>query len=209
MSVSVIIPHYGPDDLLAECVASLDCYAPDVEQVIVDGNERNLGFAGNCNVGARKATGDTLVFLNNDCQIHEGWLNPLVEALDSYPIAGSMLYYPTGQVQHAGVNVMRLPTGHLEARNVTVERPSGEVQAVTGASLAINADLFFQVSCFDEGYWNGYEDIDLCLKVMEHSGRRCWLSAESTATHYESASGAERWVQVEKNVQRLQTKWAD
>ena len=209
MATSVIVPHYGADQLLTECLAALDQHAPDVEQVVVDGNALNEGFAGNCNRGARAAVGDVLVFLNNDCTVHEGWLEPLEAALDGYPVAGSLLLYPDGSVQHAGVNVLRDPTGALEGRNVTVGRSASEVQAVTGASLAIDADLFWSVGGFDTGYWNGYEDLDLCFKITEHTGRRCWFAAESVATHLESVSGPERWSKVNDNIARLQTKWGD
>lgn len=209
MSASVIVPHFGCEMLLIDCLGALRGYAPDAEQIIVDGNEQNDGFAGNCNRGARDASGDVLVFLNNDCTIHAGWLEPLVDALGRYPVAGSLLLYPDGRIQHAGVNVLRTPDGTLEGRNTTVARPSGEVTAVTGASLAVRADTFWAVGGFDTGYWNGYEDLDLCFKVHEYTGRRCWFAADSVATHLESASGPERWTHVAENIDRLQTKWGD
>lgn len=205
----MIVPHFGAQQLLADCLVALDAYASDVEVIVVDGNERNDGFAGNCNRGARDASGDVLVFLNNDCEIHDGWLAPLLTALEDYPIAGSMLYYPDGRIQHAGINILRLPDGTIEGCNIGVPRSSGEVQAVTGASFAITADTFWTLGGFDDGYWNGYEDLDLCLRAHEHTGRACWLAADSTATHRESASGPERWTKVADNIARLQTKWGD
>jgi len=205
--VSVIVPHYGPEDILTPCIDSLEPF--DIELIVVDGNERNDGFAGNCNRGAKDATSDVLVFLNNDCRVFDDWLDPLVAPLERYPIAGSLLLRPDGRVQHAGVNVMVLPGGGVVAKNITGRRGSGTVAAVTGASLAITADLFFAVGCFDTGYWNGYEDVDLCLKAKEHTGRQCWFAVESVATHLESQSGSERWIAVSENEARLRQKWGD
>ena len=56
---------------------------PDVSRyrvvVVGDGSE-NTGFAGGCNVGAAKATGDVLVFLNSDAVLRPGALEPLAAA---------------------------------------------------------------------------------------------------------------------------------
>lgn len=203
--MTVIIPHYGDDALLTACLASLD-----TEDVIVwDGNEENFGFAGNCNRAAAQATGDVLVFLNNDTIAHPGWLGPLEDALDLYPIAGSLLLYPDGRIQHSGVSILRYPNGTLEARNLTYPHPSGEVAAVTGACLAIRRDLFDALGGFDEGFVNGYEDVDLCLRATDATGMRCWYAAESKLTHLESQSGAERWTHVRQNVDRLNQKWGE
>ena len=53
-----------------------------------------------------------------------------------------------------------------------------EYQAVNGACLLIGRDLFQACKGFDEGYRNGYEDVDLCLEVRAH-GRKvvCCTSA--------------------------------
>lgn len=206
MTPTVIVPHYGPDRLLEQCRSALDRHYPDVEVIVHDGNVANFGFAGNCNRAARLASGDRLVFLNNDCVVDAGWLEPLLSP--DWPLCGSLLRYPDGRVQHAGVNVLRLPAGLL-AKNITTPRPSGTADAVTGASLSVDADLFWSLGGFDEGFWNGYEDVDLCLAAREATGRRAWLAAESTAVHLESASGAERWTRVQANVDRLNEKWGD
>ena len=211
MTTTVIVPHFGSDALLDACVASLHEHAPDAAQVIWDGNTANHGFAGNCNRAAQLAStkpDDVLVFLNNDCTVRAGWLEPLVYALGSHPIAGSLLFYPDGTIQHSGVTIIRGPNG-VEGRNLTYWHPSGEIPAVTGASLAIKAGLFWQVGGFDEGFYNGNEDVDLCLKATEATGLPCWFAAESTATHLESASGDERWVAVHKNIVRLNERWGD
>ena len=208
MNVSVVIPHFGSDETLAPTLRVMETLYPDVELVVVDGNEQNDGFAGNCNRGARQASGELLVFLNNDCRPEIGWLEGLVAKADVWPVVGSLLKYPDGRIQHAGVNLIRLPGG-LVAKNITNYRPSGNTDAVTGASLATQSDVFAAVGGFDEGYWNGYEDVDLCLAVTEHTGRRPWMESTSRAVHLESVSGPERWTKVRENEQRLNAKWGN
>src|SRR5262249_46969981 len=51
-------------------------------------NDRNLGFGPGCNLGAKKARGDVLVFLNNDTLVSRGWLTRLLRKLQAHPRLG-------------------------------------------------------------------------------------------------------------------------
>lgn len=164
-------------------------------------------FAENCNRGAAGATEDILIFLNDDTMPHVGWLPPLLDAFNDREVgvAGARLLYPDGRIQHAGV-WFDAPGGILTAHNELEDLESGDVDCVTGACLAIRRELFVACDGFDENYRNGYEDVDLCLRVRT-GGWRIRYVAESTLTHYESQSGPERWRYVHENVQRLQELW--
>lgn len=197
-SVSVVIPHYGDLDLAA-CTDTVAETAPGVEVCVWDGNRRNHQFAGNCNRAARDASGDVLVFLNNDCYPHPGWLESLLQPLEAHQIAGGVLFRPDGQIHHAGVSVARV-AGLVHAQEMTHPTTPGPRHAVTGALLAIRADTFWAAGGFDEEYRNGYEDVDLCLTVGD-----CWLSG-AHATHLVSASGPERYAHAAHNIARLREK---
>jgi GT2 family glycosyltransferase len=69
----------------------------------------------------------------------------------------------------------------------------------------IRSEAFQDVGGFDEGYWNGYEDVDLCL-AMGAKGWRIVYKPASVLMHHESASGAERFAKWEANVERLETR---
>lgn len=222
MLTSIIIPVYGDPTLLKAClIAIVEADTPPHELVLVDNgtgivspelaavvwvNEENQGFAKGCNQGAAAASGDVLVFLNVDTEPQPGWLPPLVAPLADPTVGatGARLLYPNGDVQHAGIEFFRHKRD-IAARNVKDDLPSRDVEGVTGACLAIRKDVFTEIAGFDEGYWNGYDDVDLCLKIRA-AGYRIRYAAESNVVHHESATGPERWSKVNENVARLQ-KW--
>jgi hypothetical protein len=138
--------------------------------------ERNLNFGPACNLGAREARGGLVFFLNNDTLLTPGWQPPLTHALedDAVGAAGPLLLYPavgpfTDRVQHLGVAVEPqlhfqhlyeyFPAGHPVAR-----RPR-TCQAITGAALLIRRSRFLDMGGFHEGYRNGGEDLELCLRL--------------------------------------------
>ena len=166
MSVTVIVPLFNRWDMTEGCLAALEETAPGVQVVTVDNgssdetaaydvtirNPRNRGFAVACNQGARAATGDTLIFLNNDTEPQVGWLEGLQGCAG---IAGPHLVYPSGLTQSAGIGVdFSQPPGG-EAFNLTEVGPGREVDAVTGACLAVSRECWGAVGGFDTGYYNG------------------------------------------------------
>lgn len=223
MSIAVIIPTYNRLELTQNCVASILRHDPIDQLIIVDngstdGTERlatitlktNQGFAAACNIGAAEATTDKLIFLNNDTIVHPNWTS-FTDLLDQpdVGIIGPKLIYPDCQIQSAGVAVdFNRPPG-LEAWNLNTDwaTTATDVDAITGACLAIRTELFWNLGGFDTGYWNGYEDVDLSLASIE-AGFRNLYDPKATVTHLESQSGPERWTSVTENITRLRTKWS-
>ncbi|HEX5268663.1 MAG TPA: glycosyltransferase family 2 protein [Acidimicrobiales bacterium] len=210
----VVLVDNGSTDATPELLAGL---SGDVRVVR---NDQNLGFARACNQGAEVARGRYLVFLNNDTEPHPGWLEPLIEVLETEPdvgVVGSKLLFPNGLVQHAGVLLVRdvgrdeLHGYHRLAGSVpddALVETRADLQAVTAAALAIRSELFAEIGGFDEAYWNGNEDVDLCLKVRA-AGRRVVYEPRSTLTHHESVSGPERFSRVTENVRLLNERWGE
>jgi GT2 family glycosyltransferase len=191
---------------------------PDAGVVVVR-NERNLGFAVACNQGARAASAETLIFCNNDVVAKAGWLPPLLAALElpRVGVVGAKLLFPNGALQHAGVCVFHdadgegyLDGAHLlygQRSDHPLANQARELRAVTGAVMAVRKSFFLELGGFDEGYWNGNEDVDLCLRAGE-AGYRVWYEPASVLVHQESASGPERFKQVTANRARLTARWA-
>lgn len=221
MHASVVIPAYGDPVLTATAVRSVYEHDGCVEVVIVDNdgraehveadqrivNPENYGFARACNQGAFASTGDVIVFLNNDAQVtSRKAMTLLAEHAMVHGIAGCHLVRPDGTTHHGGVRVYRNDSGIMWAEEIQGQMPSGPATAVTAACMAIRRDLFAMLEGFDVGYWNGLEDIDLCLRARA-IGARCWYENSITVCHEVSAGGPERWRAVNHNIRRFHGRW--
>lgn len=223
--IEALIEH--TDDELYELVLIDNGCTDDTEallqqlegDVVIIRNEQNLGFACASNQGARAARGEHLLFLNNDTEAHAGWLPPLLDALDDPGVGavGARLLYPDGKVQHAGVHVVedrrrpQVPFApvhrlHRAAAEDPEVMQAGAMSALTGACLLVRRDAFFAAGAFDEAYWNGYEDVELCFRLRE-AGWELRYEPASCLTHHESVSGPERFSAEDRNVQLLLSRW--
>lgn len=183
--------------------------------VTVIRNEENLGFAKACNQGAQAARGEYLVFLNNDTVPLKGWLSALVEEARAYAdvaVVGSKLLFEDGTIQHAGVvfprnwgipyHVYRKSPG--DASYVSKRRA---LQAVTAACMLVRRAAFQQVAGFDEGYQNGFEAVDLCLKIRER-GMKVVYQPKSTVYHLESKTPGRKEKEI-ANARYYQSRWGE
>jgi GT2 family glycosyltransferase len=192
-------------------------FADHEPRLTIVSHEENRGFAISCNDGAAVAGEvDFLVFLNNDTVPLSGWLDALVDEVvadENVGAVGSKLLYPDGTVQHAGVFIGqdRWPR-HLYAgfpgEHAAVNR-SREVVAATAACLLIRRDSFESLGGFDTKYVNGYEDIDLCLRLADQRGEVVRYCARSVLYHLESVT---RWADtrtegVEHNSRIFGERW--
>ncbi len=217
MKASVVIPVWNGRPYLSDCLdALLAQEGLEIEVIVVDNASRdgsgdfvaqryplvrlirspsNRGFAGGCNLGLRKATGDVVVLLNQDTVVRPGWLQALAAALQrpEVGIAGCKLLYPDGRtIQHGG-GWIEWPLGlaHHYGRG---EPDQGqwdeprEVEYVTGAAMAFRREVLERVGWLDEGFWPGYfEDADFCFRARE-KGFRVWYAPEAVAVHFETVS---------------------
>ena len=215
---SVIIPVYNLADLTRQCLNHLFSGllgSIEVEVVVVDDGSTddtpsclaefagrirvvthagNRGFSASCNDGAAAASGESLVFLNNDTVPLDGWLDALVGYASrdgKVGIVGSKLLYPDGTIQHAGIAFDQA----RQPRHIYVGFPgdhpavnkSRAMQMVTGGCLLIGREVFHRAGGFDTSFVNGFEDVDLCLKVRE-LGLEVHYCHESVLYHLESVS---------------------
>ena len=174
--------------------------------------EENRNFAPACNAGAREAAGDFVFFLNNDTLLSSGWLPPLLRRFRSVPrlgAAGPLLTYPDNTVQHLGVTFKPgFKLGHLY-KDLPADHPLAQkrrfFRALTGAALLVPRELFLSCGGFDEEFINGYEDVDLGLRLSA-GGLRLASVPESRIIHLESKT-PNRFVHEEANGLRLLGKW--
>ncbi|MCJ2110579.1 glycosyltransferase family 2 protein [Methylobacterium sp. E-025] len=158
-----------------------------------------FNFSDLSNRGAAAATGPVLLFLNNDVEVIEpGWMRELVAtALDpTVGAVGAKLLYPDGTVQHGGVVLGIGGVASHSHHGVADEDPgyfgrmvqAREVSAVTGACLAMRAEVFRAVGGFDaERLKVAFNDVDLCLRIRAAGYRIVWTPF-SRLVHHESKS---------------------
>jgi GT2 family glycosyltransferase len=87
-------------------------------------------------------------------------------------VSGATMLYPDETIQHIGLGLHNGNVEHVlggaETTHPRVEqliRMNREVDAVTGACLAIRTSLFDDVGGLAEGFPFNYNDVDLCFKV--------------------------------------------
>ena len=174
----------------------------------------NRGFALGNNLGLAAANGATVVFLNNDTEVQAGWLGPLLDALEDPDVLGaqSLLLYPTGSVQSAGVVFPRgggIP--HVLLQGFPTEDAAGleheRLHALTGAALAMRHSDVVALRGFDPVFRNGMEDVDICLRLAERRAGRFVVRPDSRVVHHESRSPG-RFSQALVNRQVLLDRWA-
>ena len=148
------------------------------------------------NDGRRHASGDVLVFLNDDTKIIAGeWLVELASLArrGDAGAVGALLLYPNGSVQHAGVLIgVGGSTDHAfrylagESRGyLDLLRCRREVTAVTGACLAVSVEHFDAIGGFDERLMVTCNDLDLCLRLRAAGLTNIW-TPWARLEHWES-----------------------
>lgn len=149
------------------------------------------------NFGARQATGDYFLFLNDDVQpLHDDWLNRMVNTIISSKAGavGSLLKYPNGTIQHAGIRFTGQQFRHLfrfcsgdEEHLQWLLHSAREVSAVTGACLLTSRICFEENGGFDEALAIVYNDIDFCLRISQN-GHPVIIEPRAYLTHQEGIS---------------------
>lgn len=207
VNFEVIVVDNGSTDGVQDFLQTL---AGDVRVIR---NQENLGFAKACNQGARASKAEYLVFLNNDTIPLKGWLRALIKdarAHSDVAVVGSKLLYEDGTIQHAGVAFSRewfMPYHFYRGMNAQAPCVSHrrELDCVTAACMLVRRDAFEQVEGFDEGYRNGFEDVDLCLKIREKNWKIVY-QPQSVLYHLESRTPG-RKTHDQDNSRRLQERW--
>lgn len=221
----------GRLEILVQDDASSDCDLRELitppEPVKVERNEYNLGFAGNCNAGARRAKGDILLFLNQDTRSREGWFDPLMAMFDNpkVGIVGPKLIM-VAPVVSDGYDTLRMPRDAIQSCGGLYDGGRGpyhrylgwhpddwrvnqteRVSWTTGAALAIRRELFWKVGGFDEGYLRGYfEDVDLCENAKA-VGFEVWYCPQAVFEHAVGSTGGIPAEQFRANSIRFHRRW--
>ncbi len=186
----IVVDNNSSDATVTELASTLHALVSKTGYSIV--LPENLGFAKACNIGAQKATGSLLFFLNNDTIMMEGCVPPLLHTLErnaKIGAVGPLLLYPDDKVQHAGIcfnpSLELIDAYHLLPANYVAAQKQRFWQAITGAAFMVPKELFIQCGGFYEEYINGFEDLDLCCQIRK-KGYVLTVVHKSRMYHYTS-----------------------
>jgi len=217
--ISIITVNYNQSQVTLDLVDSLMCLTyPNVEIIIVDNFSTsaeygkligvnnhvkvyrtffNKGFAGGNNVGLSHATGDFLLFLNNDTIVAPGFLEPLVESFQLDPMIGIVcpkikFYDDPNLVQYAGFTKMNPFTlrmngiGYKKSDSDIYNHPS-YTEYAHGCAMMLKREVIDKAGPMPEEYFLYYEELDWSYRI-KNLGYKIYYQPLSMVLHKESMS---------------------
>ena len=167
-------------------------------------NKTNETFSKANNEAVKKAKGNYLLFLNNDIEPLDGFINHLMNVIlnkENVGCVGARLIYPdcsnskinqekSYTIQHEGIifkacdyiKPVNKNNGQKYYTNTNIQVQ--QIIAITAACMLIKKSVFNKVGGFQEEYVYGYEDVDLCLKLHK-SGYKNYYTPQAMLYHYE------------------------
>ncbi len=139
--------------------------------------ERNLRFAGANNAAAAIATGDVLLFLNNDMLVEPDFLPPLLQPFTD-PDVFAVTAYLQMEPRWTGQGLIRetgLVRGRFEGGTFVLQHNDPESEEAVpviyagGGSSAWRRDRFLELGGFDQLFYPFYfEDLDVSYRGQKH-----------------------------------------
>ncbi len=196
--VSIIILNYNGIEFIESCLDSvIDSKYPNKEIIVVDSTSsdgsgelvkkkygklknlkiieipRSFGTDRGRNIGAAKARGEYLMFLDNDTEVDSNWLNELITVMRSDKSIGSaqsklLKIEPRDRFDCAGDYLG--PLGFLVGRSQEA-KDIGQFDFITdifsakSAASIIRSKIFKKIGRFDEDYFKYLEETDLSWRV--------------------------------------------
>lgn len=205
------------------CGEMLRAHFPEVRFVQ---SEVNLGFAKANNMAAENATGDVLLFLNPDTELCGPAIAAMHRALSSLPDAGAVgakLLNTDGTIQNSCVRAFptiwnqvldmetlrnrfpRWPIWGADPLYGESQEPQA-VEAVSGACLMVERQVFEDAGRFSEEYFMYSEDVDLCFKLRQLN-RRNYYVASAVVVHHGGGSSQRCEVSAFSSVMMVESRW--
>lgn len=216
MKVSIITVDYNNIEMTLQLLASIEALELHrwVEVIVVDNgsrtnassmlvtqypwvvfvrSEKNLGFAGGNNLGIRHASGHYFFFINNDTELQEDIISPMVAVLEKHSKIGMLCpeirYFDQPEtIQYAGFTKMNPVTG----RNKCLTQPGpgqglSETYFPHGAAMMIPREVVEEVGNMPENFFLYYEEHDWA-EMIRRAGYRIGVLRDVKIYHKESMS---------------------
>jgi GT2 family glycosyltransferase/glycosyltransferase involved in cell wall biosynthesis len=219
LKVSVIVVNYRSAEHTVTCLRALrdelDWPAEALELVCVDNasgdgsphriavavpqarlirSATNTGFAGGCNLGVSKSTGEIVGFLNSDARPHREWVRAAVDTLSEdgiiAAVASKVLDWDGERIDFVDGGLSWFGMGykpHVGTPDDGTHDVARDVLFGTGAALFVRRSVFSQLGGFDERFFMFCEDVDLGWR-LNLRGYRVRYQPRSIAYHRHHAS---------------------
>ncbi|MBI3419751.1 MAG: glycosyltransferase family 2 protein [Proteobacteria bacterium] len=171
----------------------------------------NVGFATACNLGAKEAQGEYLLFLNPDCLLPKNIAGKLLaesRAHQGLHLLGARILEAGGKEQSGSrraaltpwtafvevLQLYRLFPNHPYCRRFKwheepVPAQTIPMPAISGALMFMHKEEYMNLGGMDEGYFLHVDDLDLCLRVQRAGGQVLFMP-EPAVTHIGATSQA-------------------
>jgi len=188
--VRVIVADNGSDD---NSLSLLEESFPEVDIIRLD---KNYGFSEGYNRAFSQIESEYFLLLNSDIEVPEGWLQPLLEFMDTHPEAAAVTpalldYQDKSMFEYAGAAggfIDRYGYAFCRGRIFDkLEKNEGQYDKITpvfwgsGACLLVRSDLYHKAGGLDNDFFAHMEEIDLCWRLKRmgyeiyyHPGSHVW-----------------------------------
>lgn len=217
ISYEVLLVDNGSGEAVKKKIEEMTADAPDILYIY---EPMEFNFSKMCNLGAERAKGSLLLFLNDDIEAtHTGWLSDMAKLAERPHVGavGCKLLYPdTDKIQHAGIT--NLPMGpvhklqflrdnkcYYDNRN----RGIRNVSAVTAACLMVRREVFEEAGGFCESMQVAFNDVDFCFTLLEQGYYNAVCNHIHLLHHESMSRGADESEEKLKRLHRERTMLYD
>ncbi len=159
--------------------------------------DKNYGFAKGYNEGLKQVQADYYVILNSDVEVTAGWLQPMIDLLESNTAIAAcqpkiLSYNNKKMFEYAGaaggwIDRFGYPFAKGRVFDICEEDHGqydepGPVFWASGAALFIRSSVFHSMKGFDEYFFAHQEEIDLCWRIQA-AGQWVWSCPSSVVYH--------------------------
>lgn len=174
------------DNSTKEAEKITENFFKDIKGVVI--NTQNKGFGNACNIGAKAAVGDILLFLNSDTLVKDNSLFECVDYIKTFKnlgVLGAKTLSEDGEIDSGCKRGFPTPFSSfcyflrldkffpnnkkIGAYHQTFvkDNETSFVDIVSGSCMFIKKDVFFSVNGFDEDFFMYGEDVDLCYRIKQ------------------------------------------
>jgi len=181
--------------------------------------DENLGFAGANNLAVAETSSEYLAFLNPDLELTEGWLDPLIEALNdpAVAIAAPVLLNNHGDIDEAGQAVFSDGSSLAMGGSHWPEFPNSyasmmfdrDVDYASAACWVMRRSTFNELGGFSTAYYPAYfEDNDFGQRA-QHAGYVTRLVSARPVVHHHEGASADRRALAERSRATFESTWSE